>query len=248
MRFLAMLSLVFQALMVIHIMKTGRHQRWIWVVIILPFIGGLAYLVIEVAPEFLRSYKGQKATAAVVETLNPNGRIQEARASIEATETLENQLELGQALMARGQMHEAREVFQNALTGINRDDPQTLLWLAQTEFELAEYEDALATLESLATSNPRYDNPELPYWTARCHDQLGHSTEALDGYQSVMHRIPGPEPAYHCALLHLARGDAAEGRRMLEQIVKDAGGSGRHHLKLYRQWIQRAKSELASLS
>ena len=42
------LSIAIQALLVVHCIKTGRNQIWIWVLILLPVAGPVAYVAVEV--------------------------------------------------------------------------------------------------------------------------------------------------------------------------------------------------------
>ena len=52
MSLLFIVSLLIQAGFIIHVIKTGRNQLWIWVLIIpgLAFAGILAYIVVEILP------------------------------------------------------------------------------------------------------------------------------------------------------------------------------------------------------
>ncbi len=52
------LSLVIQALLIIHVIKTGRNTIWIWVLALLSYAGVIAYVAAELIPELLRSRSG----------------------------------------------------------------------------------------------------------------------------------------------------------------------------------------------
>src|SRR5207237_528219 len=56
------LSLLVQAAFIVHVIKTGRNQLWIWVLIIpgLALAGILAYLVVEILPALFRSPAAQR--------------------------------------------------------------------------------------------------------------------------------------------------------------------------------------------
>ena len=56
------LPYLLQLLCIIHVLKTGRNTSWIWLIIFLPYVGGLAYLVVEVLPTLGRG--GRRAIAA----------------------------------------------------------------------------------------------------------------------------------------------------------------------------------------
>ena len=62
MSLLFIVSLLIQAGFIIHVIKTGRNQLWIWVLIIpgLAFAGILAYIVVEILPQLFRSRAAQR--------------------------------------------------------------------------------------------------------------------------------------------------------------------------------------------
>jgi hypothetical protein len=55
------IPLLLQALLIIHVIKTGRSTSWIYLLIFIPVAGGIAYLVVEVLPDLFnpRRYKQQ---------------------------------------------------------------------------------------------------------------------------------------------------------------------------------------------
>ena len=59
------ISYFIQLVLIIHVLKTGRNRYWIWMLLFLPLIGGVAYLVIEILPEITNSITGQRAVRGV---------------------------------------------------------------------------------------------------------------------------------------------------------------------------------------
>ncbi len=47
------LSAILQVALVVHIIKTGRSTTWIWIVVMLPLAGSIAYLLLEVLPDLM---------------------------------------------------------------------------------------------------------------------------------------------------------------------------------------------------
>ena len=68
---LSILIWIIQLALIIHVLKTDRSRYWLLFMIIMPMIGGIAYLVIEILPEFSRSISGQRAVRNVKNTINP---------------------------------------------------------------------------------------------------------------------------------------------------------------------------------
>ena len=45
------LSILVQAGLIVHVIKTGRNMLWIWAIALLPLVGSLAYVAVEVLPD-----------------------------------------------------------------------------------------------------------------------------------------------------------------------------------------------------
>jgi hypothetical protein len=72
MPWLAILSIAIQVLLIIHCIKTGRNQIWIWVLALLSFAGAIAYVAVEVVPDLFRSRTAQRTARGVKKALDPN--------------------------------------------------------------------------------------------------------------------------------------------------------------------------------
>ena len=92
--FLYILQLVLMVAFVVHIVKTGRSTIWIWIVIMLPFAGALAYLIVELLPELMNSRTGRTAAKKVDATINPHRTLKQATQQYTLTDTVENTLQL----------------------------------------------------------------------------------------------------------------------------------------------------------
>src|SRR5207302_10821068 len=70
---LLILSLLVQAAFIVHVIKTGRNQLWIWVLIIpgLALAGILAYLVVEILPALFRSRPAQRSGRGLRKAIDP---------------------------------------------------------------------------------------------------------------------------------------------------------------------------------
>jgi len=81
MSILFIVSLLIQAGFIIHVIKTGRNQLWIWVLIIpgLALAGILAYVVVEILPELLRSRTAQRGASARPSIPEPTCAVTRAR-------------------------------------------------------------------------------------------------------------------------------------------------------------------------
>ena len=70
-----LLSLALQAALIVHCIKTGRNQIWIWVLLMLSMVGVVAYVAAELIPELLRSRSTQRTVRGVKKVLDPEANL-----------------------------------------------------------------------------------------------------------------------------------------------------------------------------
>src|SRR5713226_4646730 len=66
-----LIILIVQVVLIVHAAKTGRFWPWGYVILFLPGFGALAYVLVELLPEWFGSVQGQKARQHVINTLDP---------------------------------------------------------------------------------------------------------------------------------------------------------------------------------
>src|ERR1700739_1212793 len=71
MRFL-ILSFVLQVALIVHVVKTGRNQIWIWILALLSLPGAIAYMVVELLPDLFRSRAAQRSARGLRRAMDPD--------------------------------------------------------------------------------------------------------------------------------------------------------------------------------
>src|ERR1700742_3937663 len=82
------LPIIIQALLIIHVIKTGRNTIWIWVIALLSVAGILAYVVVELIPEMLRSRTLQKTRRSVKRALDPEAQLRRLQDEAQVTQNV----------------------------------------------------------------------------------------------------------------------------------------------------------------
>ena len=93
---------IVQLALIIHVLQTGRSRYWIMVLIFMPLIGGLAYFVIELLPQFSGSITGQRAVRTVKQTLNPGADLRQTEAAWNQSPNVDNGRRYAEALLESG--------------------------------------------------------------------------------------------------------------------------------------------------
>src|SRR5215469_11721546 len=101
-----LIILALQVVCIVHAAKTGRFWPWGYVVLFLPGFGALAYLLIELLPEWFGSVQGQHTRKAVVGTLDPGRRYRALTDQLEVTDTIANRSALAEECLELGKYQE----------------------------------------------------------------------------------------------------------------------------------------------
>src|SRR5690606_25801403 len=72
------LSLVIQLSLVVHILKTGRNVTWVFIVLFFPLVGTLAYVFVELLPEWTGSRSGLTLRRKLAKLANPDRGLKQA--------------------------------------------------------------------------------------------------------------------------------------------------------------------------
>jgi hypothetical protein len=234
-----------QLALIIHVLKTGRSRYWILVLFFMPFIGGVAYLIIELLPEFSGSIRGQRAVRSVKQTLNPGADLRQTEAAWSQSPNVDNGRRYAQALLDSGKADEAEDIINQALKGLFATEPTLLLLKAQLQFDKERTQEAIQTLESLQEHNPDFRSAEGHLLYARALETEDRIDDAIREYSAVSGYFPGVEARYHLAMCLEVAGKSTASRTELESILNDAKLAPSHFHKSQKTWLDAVKRELA---
>ena len=240
------LTYFIQILLVIHVLKTGRNRYWIWLLLFLPLIGGVAYLVVEIIPEFFSGITGQRTRRGVRQLIDPGADIRTHAAAWEQSSNADNGRRYSQALLAAGRAAEAEEILDLVLGGFFKTDPALMLLKARAQFDQEQWGPSLATLEDLQQHNPNLRSPEGHLLYARTLEQTGRSDEAIKEYRAVVDYYPGAQARYLLGLALKNSGQEKEAAEEFRDMIRDAQLAPAHFRKSEKNWLDLAGRELNS--
>jgi hypothetical protein len=233
-----------QALLIVHVLKTGRSRYWILILLFIPVLGGLAYLLMEVLPELSASISGQRAQRGLRKALNPGGQLRRLAAAWEQTPNADNARHYAAGLLDAGQLAEAEDVIDQALAGLFSTEPNLMLLKARLKFESGEAAAAAQLLDELQAANPGFRSADGHLLLARSLESSGQVERALQEYRAVAAYYPGVEARYRYALALRGADRPSEARAELEQIIHDARLAPAHFSKAQAVWLKRARQAL----
>ena len=238
------LTYFIQILLVIHVLKTGRNRYWIWLLLFLPLIGGVAYLVVEIIPELSSGITGQRTRRGMRNLIDPGADIRTHAAAWEQSSNADNGRRYAQALLAAGRAADGEEILDQVLGGFFKTDPGLMLLKARAQFDQEKWEASLATLENLQKHNPDLRSPEGHLLYARTLEHTGRSDEAIVEYRAVAGYYPGAQARFLLGLALKNTGKEKEAAEEFRGMIRDAELAPAHFRKSERNWLDLAGREL----
>src|SRR5678816_314397 len=185
------LSLLIQVILIVHCIKTGRNQIWIWVLALLSLPGAVAYIAVEMVPDLFRSRAAQRAARNVKGVLDPKANLRRYESEMRVTGHVESRQRYADELVNHGHYDEAIAEYRLALTGLYEHDPKLMLGVARAQFGKGDAAAARATLDDLIHFNPDFRSPEGHLLYARALETEGNTTKALEEYKVLAPSFPG---------------------------------------------------------
>jgi hypothetical protein len=233
---------VIQALLIIHVIKTGRNQLWIWVLLLLPAgVGALAYLGVEIIPELLRSRTAQRTARGFRKAIDPGAQLRRYESEARVAGHVAGRQRYAEELVRHARYDEAIAQYREALTGLYEHDPNLMLGLAQAQFAKGDASAARATLDELIRLNPDFRSPTGHLLYARALEAEGNAQKALEEYQVLAPSYPGAEAAVRYAQLLQAQGRREEAQKIARELLEQARIAPGHYRRAQRPWLEAAQ-------
>lgn len=240
----SILSLIIQVALIVHVIRTGRNQLWIFALAFLPLVGSLAYIVAEVLPAMLGGRTARRATSSVRRMMDPDRDLRRAATEVEVSGNVDARRRLAEEHFERGQFDAAIDMYQAGLKGIFEHDPTLLLGMAQAQFGKQDYAAARDTLDRLLQHNPEFKSADLQLLHARTLEAMGELELAERYYNRVVGGYPGAEARVRFGQLLKRRGKRDEANLVFKDILDSAKLGPAHYRKAQAKWLEMARREL----
>lgn len=151
---LSLLPYVLQLLLIIHIIKNGKPFLWLWLIVFLPYIGGIVYIIMEILPEVLNKDTVSKAGDAVSSAVNPGKQILRLEELVKRQDTIANRTSLADAYVEQGSYQKALELYASCLTGPYAEDEELLLKKINALYLSGDFENAKNAMAAFKEKYP----------------------------------------------------------------------------------------------
>lgn len=234
-------TVAFQLALAVHVARSGRSLYWIMIIVMLPLVGGLAYLLVEVLPGLRNDPSARRALGALGRAIDPAANRRRIEAQLALADTLDNRRRLAEECLRLGDFGNAADLYQRCLSGVYRHDPDVLLGRARAEFGQGHYAACKNTLAELIQHNPQFRSHDGHLLFARTLAELGETAAALAEYAVLADGYPGEEARLRYAELLIASGQTAPARQLLDSILTRSRVAPRYYRRKEAEWLTRAR-------
>jgi hypothetical protein len=231
-------GIVLQALAIIHFVRRRPDTYWLWIILVFGGVGALAYIFIEVIPDF-----GLLRTSFQV--FPRRKRIKALEGMIVDNPSIGNYEELGDLYLDDGQFVKARECFDNVLAREESIDP--LYRRALSAIALNDFDAAVVDLEKVTTSDPKYDYQRAAGLLAYVLGKTGERERASALFADVTQTSTLSETQYHYASFLAETGRVAEAREWAERIMRKKATMPDYIRRRERPWFRKTRALLKGL-
>lgn len=233
-------EIAFQVLCVLHCLRSGNQNRWIYLIIFLPFIGSIAYFFSEILPSLRRSKKPQ---LDIVGLINPGSRIKKLEDQLKYSDTFNHRMELADAYLNNGLTEKAIDIYESSLKGAFAENEHAIMQLATAYYMMQRYTEAISLIAKVYKT-PQFARSRLHILYAKALEFTGKHDAAELEFKSMAGRFANFEQRYEYGLF-LERADRLEeAADLFEQILDEAGQLSSLERKNNRLWFAKVKEEL----
>jgi hypothetical protein len=242
-RILFVVQFFIQACFAVHALKSGRDQKWLWIILMFPVVGCIAYYFLEVFPNSSDERKLRQGIRDIAKTLNPDKELRQKTEALSTNDSVDNRAALADECLNKGMFDDAVKLYDSCLTGPFADDPALSFSLARAHFYNENFPRAQVLLEKLSATKIKFRPNDVKLLLARTLGVAGQTNEALSLFEQLKTTYVGFEARYYYGLLLKRLGQETAAREHFEHIVTQAKRN-RNAKDMQKEWINLAQAEL----
>lgn len=235
-------SIVLQALCLWHSFKRGTQQKWIWIIVFLPYVGSIIYFFSEI----VNGNQLNKVQSGVGSFINPSGGIRKLENQLKFSDTFQNRVALADAYLANGYTDKAIELYEKSYVGVFTENEQLLSGMIAAYYETGRYTDIFPLARKLYKT-PQFLRSRIHMLYAMALGQNGNLEEAEKEFKVMNSKFSCFEQRYHYGLFLQRTGREAEAHALYSEILNEASHLGPRERRDNRKWFNATREALKSM-
>jgi len=235
--------IILQAICVIHCLRKGKEQKWIWLIVFLPLIGCIVYIFTEM----FSGNEIQQVQSGVSTIINPTGKIRKLETQLKFSDTFNNRITLADAYLATGATDKAIELYESSLTGAFTENEHVIYQLI-IAYCLKQNYTAVLPLAKKIYNIPQFARSKAHIAYAIALEHTNNKTQAEKEYQTMKARFANFEARYNYGLFLIRDNRFDDAKQIFKAIAEEETQLSSREKKYNRQWISLAKEELKKMN
>jgi len=236
--------LILEAFCIIHCLRRGTQQKWLWMLIVLPVIGCLVYIYSEILTN-RSAIRVPKIDVGAV--LNPGAKLKKLEDELRFTDTFANKVKLADAYLDAGYTDKAVELYQASLTGAFAENEHVMAQLIIAYFEQGRYEEIIPIAKKLYKL-PQFARSKAHIRYAMALENTGQVELAENEFKAMKGRYAYFEPRYQYGLFLVRQDRDQDAYQLFTDILDEVPQLSAMERKANRVWFAKAKDEVKKLS
>jgi len=226
----------------VHSLNRGTASRWLWIIIVFPFIGSLIYIY----SEMLSSRSFRAPTINIGAVLNPGGKIKKLEDELRFTDTFANRIKLADAYLDAGFTEKAIELYTNSLTGAFAENEHVMAQLVIAYYRQEAYDKVIPIARKIYKL-PQFARSKAHIAYAKSLEALGDMELAENEFKAMKGRYSYFGPRYEYGLFLIRAGREDEAANIFTDMLNEEQHLSQMEKKSNRQWFNMAREELKKL-
>ena len=224
-------GVLLQIAAIVHWARRRPATYWLFIIIFFGFLGALAYFLVE-GVDF-------DAVGRSIKGPGRRRRIRELQALIRDNPSAGNYEELGELLLMEGRFAESKAAFSAALSQ-RTDSVDPFYRRGIAEFELGEYDAAIADFTHVVKLEPKYDYSRARSLLAQALAHAGRAAEAEAAFDVLTSSTTSCETTIAAAEFYAGRGRTREARELAESMLARRATMPAYQVRRDRPYLRRA--------
>jgi hypothetical protein len=242
---LGLITLLVQLGCAAHVVRTDRSWFWIVPIMLLPWLGCVAYLLFAVLPDAVRAHTPVRRISPDAGSItDPGTSYGRKKRDVVTIGSAQSKRVFAEECIKRGRYQEAVELYESAIGGAHAEDPALLRGLGRAKLLAGDGPGAEAAFESLKRVSPADFTADARLDYARALALQGKNDAAKAEYRSLLPVYPGEEARCRYAVLLRETGDAAGAEKLFREIVDSMRGAPSYYRRRQREWVNTARRNL----
>lgn len=236
------ISIILQAICAIHCIRKGNQQKWIWLIVFLPFVGCIAYIYTEIINNKSSSFRVQSNS----KSFSFGSGIKKLEENLKFSDTFNNRIALADAYLKNNQTDKAVLLYEESLKGTFASNEYVCMQLILAYNELSRYNDIVAITPKVY-NQPQFARTKAHTYYAIALGKLNQVEAAEKEFKLLNGKFSNYESRYNYGLFLLQQQRKDEAKKIWQSILSEIEHMTYSERRNIGEWVSLTKDQLNKL-